>query len=209
MANITTIGSDLLVQGNFYCSGNLPEQPRSRLQQDALASFPVKLTDFRVWDAFQTVLPGTSASDDLGLYGGTWATSSPAIKTYDVKAAGALNLYARVLMQLPECYDAGQTVQIRAKAGMVTTVADVSCTLDFVVYESDKFAGIGSDLCATAATTINSLTQADKDFTITATGLTAGDILDVRMHVAVNDAASATAVIAQIGAVELLCDIRG
>ena len=182
---------------------------RSKLEQNTLRSFPINMTDWRVHDALQTVLPGTSASDDLGLYGGTFGSSGPLIRTYDVKAAGAVTLYARALVRLPAEYDPGETVSIRAKAGMVTTVADTTATIDFQIYASDKQGGVGSDLCTTSAASINSLTFANKDFSITATALSPGDWLDVRVTVAVNDAATGTAVIAAIGAIELLCDIRG
>lgn len=182
---------------------------RTKLALESLAVFPVNLTDFRVFDAFHTNLPGTSADDDLGLYGGAFATNSPQIKTYDVKAAGAVTLKARALIRLPVEYDSAETVVLRLHAGMETTVASVSATVAVAAYEVNKEGGISADLCATAAQSINSLTKADKDFTITATDLVAGDVLDVQITVAVNDAATGTAVIAAIGAVQLLCDIRG
>ncbi len=92
---------------------------------------------------------------------------------------------------------------------MQTTVADVAATLDVEALESDGDGGVGSDLVTTVAQDINSLTLSDNDFTIDASALAPGDMLDVRIAVTVNDAASATAVIAAIGAVSLLCDIRG
>lgn len=182
---------------------------RSKLAQDPLASYQVPWTSFRVWNAYHTNLPGTPLADDLGLVGGTFGTDSPSLQTEDLKAAGATTSYARFAVQLPPEYDDGQTVVLRLHAGMLTTVADTSATVDVEAYKSDSEAGIGADLCATSATTINSLTPADKDFTITPTSLAAGDWLDVRVAVAVNDGATATAVKAIIGSVELLCDIRG
>jgi hypothetical protein len=182
---------------------------RTKLAQETLTKYPIKLTDFRVHDAMQTVLPNPSANDDLGLYGGTFGTDSPMLKTYDVKAAGAVTLYARVLVELPAEYDDAETVEIRIHAEMQTTVADTTATVDVECYESDKEGGISADLCATAAQSINSLVDDDYDFTITATDLVSGDVLDIRIAVAVNDAATGTAVVAAIGSVELLCDIRG
>lgn len=182
---------------------------RSKLEQNTLVAFPVPFENLRVHDAMQTVLPGTSASDDLGLYGGTFGTSQPLVRTYDVKAAGAQALYARCLIPLPAEYDAGETITLRVYAGMVTTVADTSCTIDVQAYQVDKDNSISSDLCATAAQSMNSLTFAAKDFTITPTTLSRGDLLDVRFAVAVNDAATGTAVIAAIAGIDLLCDIRG
>lgn len=182
---------------------------RSKLAQDTLKAFDVKLTDFRVWDAMQTPLPGTSATDDLGLYGNTFATASPLVRTYDVKAAGAQTLRARVLIPLPIEYDAGETVTLRLFSGMITTIADVSATIDVEAYESGGDTTISADLCTTAAQSINSLTFANKDFTITPAGLTGGDLLDVRVTIAVNDAATVGAVIAGFGKAQLLADVRG
>lgn len=182
---------------------------RTKLALDSLAIFPVDLAVLRVHDAFQTTLPGTSAADDLGVYGGTFGTSSPSIKTYDVKALGALSIRARWVQELPAEYEAAATVNIRCRGGMVTTIADVSCTVDIEAYRLDEDGAVGSDLCAIAAQSINSLAKANKDFTITATTLGPSDRLDVRVTVAVNDAATATAVIAELSRIALMCDIRG
>lgn len=182
---------------------------RSKLQLESLAEYPVKLTDFRVWDALQTNLPGTSSSDDLGLIGGTFGSASPVLQTYDVKAAGAVTLRARTTINLPVEFGSAETVNIRVRGGMTTTVADNSATVDIEAYKIDEFGGISADLCATAAQTINSLTSADKDFVISSSTLSAGDQLDVRVSVAVNDAATGTAVKATLGKVSLLCDVRG
>ena len=181
----------------------------SILKQDALAIFPVLLTGLRVWDAFQTNLSGTAATDDLALIGGTFGTSPPVISAGDLKAAGATSRYARLQIVLPECYDAGETITLALYAGMVTTIADTSCTIDVQCYKLDKAAGIGSDLCATAAMTMNSLVLAAKSFTITPSGLVAGDVFDVRIAIACTDAATGTAVTPTIAAIDLLCDIRG
>lgn len=210
MTLATRIEGDLRVAGDLTVDGAMPTIARSSLVQDPNSVFAVPMTSLRVWDAIGTNLPGSAANDDLGLDGGTWATNSPCITTGDVKAVSTLaNRYARFQFALPAEYDAGQTVTLRLHAGMKTTVADQSCTVDAVVYKSDKEAGIGADICATAAQSINSLTDANYDFVITPTGLTAGDVLDIRLDVAYHDDATATAVIAQIGAIELLCDIKG
>lgn len=181
----------------------------SILKQDALAIFPVNMMDLRVWDAIQTNLPGTAATDDLALIGTTFGSTAPRITAGDCKALGATTRYARFMVELPECYEAGETVTLSLSAGVVTTVASVSCTVDVECYKIDKIGGIGSDLCTTSATTINSLVFAAKSFTITSSGLVAGDVLDIRLTIAVNDAATATAVTPTIAAVDLLCDIKG
>ena len=181
----------------------------SILKQDALAIFPVRLTGLRVWDAIHTNLPGTAATDDLALIGTTFGTTAPVVSAGDCKALGATSRYARFMTELPECYEAGETVTLSLSAGMVTTVASSSCTVDVECYKIDKITGISSDLCTTAATTINSLVFAAKSFTITSSALTAGDVLDIRLTIACNDAATGTAVTPTIAGIDLLCDIKG
>lgn len=197
------------IQGNANFAGTVTGIDRASLEMDDDQPYKIPLTAWRVWDAMQTNLPGTPASDDLGLVGGTFGTASPAIQTGDLKAAGSTTRYARCQFVLPPEYVAGQSVTIRAHAGMVTTVSDGSATIDFQAYRSDDEAGIGADLVATAATTINSLTAADKDFAVTATTLNPGDTIDIRMSVTVADAATVTAVVGSVGGVELLLDIKG
>jgi len=203
------IEGDLRVAGDLFVDKDIPDIPRSSLTQDVLAEFSVPFTECRVHDAITTLLPSAGATDDLGLYGGTFGTNSPKLSTGDLKAAGATTRYARFQVVLPAEYDAAQTLKLRASAGMETTVADNTATVDFEVYKSDREAGVGSDLCTTAAQSCNSLTFADKDFTIDPTGLAAGDVLDVRVALAVNDAATGTVVQATIGEIQLLADIKG
>ena len=207
----STVVEDLRVSGVITIKENgVAAQTRATiLKQDALAIFPVNMMSLRVWDAIQTNLPGTPAADDLGLIGTTFGSTAPKVTAGDCKALGATTRYARFMVELPECYEAGETVTLSLSAGMETTVASVSCTLDVECYEIDKIGGIGSDLCATAAQSINSITFASKLFTITSSGLTAGDVLDIRLTIAVNDAATVTAVTPTIAGIDLLCDIKG
>jgi hypothetical protein len=111
---------------------------------------------------------------------------------------------------MPAEYVEGQSVELRIHAGMLTTVADQSCTVDVEVYKSDEDETSTGDLCADAAVTdnMNSLVFADIDFTITPTTLSPGDLLDVKITVTIDDDATATVVKGCIGSVQLLCDTR-
>lgn len=212
MANPTSFPGDIIVPGSIRLGGSLsPAVAKgSILSMAELQPFPIPLTDWRVWDALQTGLPGTPSSDDLALIGGTFGTATPSIRTEDLKAAGATNKRARFLIQLPWEYVAGESVTLRFKAGMITTVATPTATLDCEAYklQEDPDDAIGSDLVSTAATTMNSTTFANIDFVITPTSLSPGDILDVRVTIAINDGATATAVIGGITSAKLLCDVR-
>lgn len=206
-----SLPGDLIVPGSLRVGSVSPPIAKANILALAeLQAFPIPLTDLRVWDALQTLLPGTPATDDLGLVGGTFGTATPSIRTEDLKAAGATNKRARFLVQLPWEYQAGESVTIRFKAGMITTVAGTSATIDIEAYklQDDPDDAIGSDLVSTSATSMNSLTFANIDFVITPTSLSAGDILDVRLTIAVNDGASATAVIGGVTSAKLLCDVR-
>lgn len=159
---------------------------------------------------FLVELWGTPAAS-LEYVGGTHGTNAPSLQTPDFGGnAAATAYYARAEIPLPWEYEAGQTVQIRVHAGMLTTVADQSATVDLEVYKSDEDSTSTGDLCATAATSdnMNSLVFADIDFTITPTTLSPGDLLDVRITVTVDDDGDAGVMKGCIGSVQLLCDVR-
>lgn len=157
MATAAQFPGDVLVLGNLQYTGSLlPGVARSGLTQDTSQSYWLPWDGFRVWDAVATNLPATPASDDLGLIGGTWGTGVPSIQTGDLKAAGSTTRYARCQFQLPPEYVTGTGIVLRLHAGMITTIAGTAATVDVEVYKSGKeFLVSGSDLCATAATSIN------------------------------------------------------
>lgn len=182
---------------------------RTKLAQRPLAEVGIPLTELRTWDALATNLPGTPAADDLGLVTGAWGTDAPYVGTGDLKAAGATTRRAGFFVTLPPDYEAAETVQMRVIAGMVTTVSDTSATVDLEIWRLDEDGTLGSaDLVATSAQSINSLIADDFDFDVTSTDLLPGDVLYCRLSVAVNDAATLTAVIAAVYQMFLLADLR-
>lgn len=207
----TRIEDAAVFSSTITCSSSaITAQGRSTiLVQDDNKRFPIRLTDFRIWDAVQTPLTGTAGTDDLALVGGTWGTNPMRIQAGDLKAAGATTRYARAEVVVPECYVAAQTLTINLYGYMTTTVADNSCTVDIEAYRRDKSGGISADLCTTLAQSINSLTAAEKTFVITETTFGPGDVLEIRIAIACNDAATATAVTPTLSAVDLVCDIKG
>lgn len=209
MAQPNLITSDTLFQANFGVTGTLTTPwTQSQIKQRDAKEYVVPLTDLRVWDAFQTNLPGTAATDDLALIGGTFGTASPTVRSSDADNT-TIQQFARFIYSLPYEYVAGQTITLRIHAGVNTSVASASATVDVVAHRMDSTAGIGSDLCSTAAQSINSTTNANKDFTITPATLGPGDAIDVRVVIAITDTATATAVIGEIGSLTFLCDVQG
>lgn len=201
----------ITVQGNLTVTGRYKPgiDPAQDILQRDLQPYVIPLTAFVVHDAPQTKLPGTPATDDLGLVGTTFGTDAIHVSAGDLGAAGATTRRMRVKWALPPEYVAGQTVVIRISAGMDTTAADTSCTVDVEAHKSDDEQGVGADLCADAAQSMNSTTFADIDFEITPTTLGPGDELDIRISIVCTDAATGPEVEPVIGKVTLLCDTKG
>ena len=94
---MASVFDDIRISGTLTIGETgLSAQTRiSILRQDALAIFPVTLTDLRIWDAIQTNLTGTANTDDLAIVGTTFGTTAPVINAGDCKALGATTRYAR------------------------------------------------------------------------------------------------------------------
>jgi hypothetical protein len=201
-----TLRCDSLVVGSTIS----PARPRTEQSQYTSQIVGVPLDDWFISDT-GAHLPTAAAGTQLAHIPGTYGTGCPTLQAGDLKAAGATTRRARRQIPLPIEYVAAGAVSIQLSAGMTTHVADVSCTVQVEAYKVDKTTGLitGSQLVTTSATTINSLTFATIAFALTATTLNPGDWLDVRVSVACNDAASVTAVIPTIAAVDLLCTTQG
>lgn len=188
-------------------SGTLPPLDRTNLTQELLAAYPIPWTYWRVWNAMQTNLPGAAADDDLGLIGGTWASATPMIQSSNPTGAAVLQ-YARAQFPLSPEYDPGQRVYFRMRA-KIAEVCGTKSQLDVAVFESDKEAGLGSDLSATLGPYTLTTSYDNYDFVLTPTGLVPGDMLDIRIKVDLDDTGAHADGIVSIGYTAILCDIRG
>lgn len=188
----------------------LPPIYRSEIAQETLQKYAMPLTSMRVHDAMATVLTGTANNDDMGLITGTPGTDAPTLQGVDFGGTTSDEMCA-FEFSLPVEYDAGNTITIRVRATITTTVADDACTVDVEAWKKDDDGAVGSDLCTTSLQSINGTADspANYDFTITPTGLAAGDELIVRISFAGNDAGDAGVMIPEISKVSVLLDIRG
>lgn len=200
-----TSGSALISNGTKLA---LDAIDRASMTQEPAVVCPVPLTSMRVWDALSSLLPASAANDDMGHVTGTPGTDSPTLQGVDF-GGGSTDEKCAFILTLPPEYDPGETITIRLNAGMLTTVSDGTATVDVQCYKFDRAGLAGSDLCATAAQSINSLTLANKDFTITPTGLAPGDQLAVVLAFGGSDTGNLGVMIPVIGAVEVLLDIKG
>ena len=208
MATSTQQG-DFHIAGNLTVSGSKPEMQRSDLETNTLQKYLIKPTDWFVHDAIHTALTATSSADDLAVDGEAFGTAVPYITTGDIMGVSTTRR-ARTLFSLPPEYVNGSSVTIRAHSGMTTTIATGLCTIDFEVYlAGNEKVKSGSDLVTTAATDMNSLTFADRDFSVTSTGLVRGNWLDIRMSLTFVDTAVSGDHICDVGEVNVLLSIQG
>lgn len=119
-------------------------------------------------------------------------------------------VYAQV--SLPPEYKAGGAITVRLPCTIVKTGAavDNGSTIDLNVYKQTNGA-VGSDLCATAAQTFAAVdTWYNKAFTVTPTGLVAGDVLNLVITSSVVDSeAGAGTLRLNLDVPQLLLDIQG
>lgn len=187
-ALVADSNSDLTGLRNLTITGTLSA---ATLAFSGSQTFPIPQESLRVWDAIATLPVTSGANDDLALVYNTLGTAAPSVESGDSKAASTTRRIG-FTFRVPPQYTAGDTVTLRLNAGMKTTVSDGTATIDAEVY---RMAAPTVDVCATNAQSINSLTAANKDFTITPTNVVPGDVLDVRITIAIVDSATVTAVI--------------
>lgn len=172
-----------------------------------LQAYPVPITACRVHDAMSTVLPAAAANDDMGVTTGTPGTNAPTLRGVDFGGAST-DEKCGFQFVLPQAYRDGETITLRCHAGMLTTVSDGTATLDVECWKDDGDGTVSSDICATAAQSINSTTLANYDFTITPTDLVGGDVLNIRLSFGGSDTGNAGVMIPTITAITMLLDIN-
>lgn len=192
------------------CSDNM-DLARSQQIQEVLVEYVVNPLLCRVHDSLHTLLGATAGSpsaDDMALITGTPGTDAPTLQGVDFGGTSTDEKCA-FLFVLPAEYDEGQSITVRIRAAMLTTVSDGTATVDVECWKADDNGAVGSDICATAAQSINSLTPANKDFVITPSGLEVGDVLIIRVSFGGSDTGNAGVMIPEISKISLLLDIRG
>ncbi len=180
---------------------------RSELGQDDAQPYPILMEDWYIFDSTTHAPLGATAisADDLIFTYGAVGTAEPVLKATDFGATTTTQK-ARVRFTLPPEYVAGETITLRANAGMLTTVSHQTAQIDFNVYRA---AAPTVDICFTSIQSINSLTAANKDFVITPTSCVPGDILDILMTVTGTDDTDAGVMVPVVNSVALLLDVKG
>lgn len=142
------------------------------------------LNEAKKFDAWKDDLADAAAAGSLGLADTPGSVLKNTASNNNTQDDACVFLYT-----LPPSYVAGSTVTVRIRAKKDTTAGTVSDTVDLQA----KLVGdtLGSDICTTAAQAVTT-SYANKDFTVTPTGLVAGDVLALEVHGLSNDTGGAT-----------------
>ena len=178
---------------------------RARMIQDDLKPYPIALSTFMAVDGAAMAVSEDSSDLYRSVSGNihTLLGRTPASAT---EAAAAVTQFA-----LPAEYVSGETITVRIKSQFINGSGADSSRDSFTDLEVFKQAAgaIGSDICATN----NQSPTADDtyetfNFTVTPTGLVAGDILNLLITLScVGDDGNPTQL--QLGEVIVLCDVKG
>jgi hypothetical protein len=181
----------------FGISGSVD---RADLAEDALAVYGINLYDIRAAD-----LAPLGDSESAGDHFYDLSSEVVILRGEEAISETEASVSCFTFTLPPEYVAAGDVkVRINSKVAGLGTLG--TCTVDIEAYEQADGA-VGSDICATVAQAITG-TYANDDFTITATGLVAGDTLTIKITTSVQETAG-TAIEANIDKVALLLDIKG
>lgn len=152
--------------------------------------FPISMDNWKVHDALLTPLGLTALSaDDLIFTPGSYGTTSPLLKGSDVGGT-SVTQYGRKLVPVSERYVPGGAMSLVVTAYM----QHVSDDSDNTVVAADVYRTAAPSVAVYSAiigTTINSVTPAAHTAVFTPTNIVPGDVLDIRIYTAVNDAGDA------------------
>lgn len=138
-------------------------------------------TQFRLHTGLQTLLGGTPAVDDIGLVATAFGTAA-VLQSLTADEADDDN-FARILWAVPADYVAGTDITVTSVVAEVE-VAGASADLDL---EARRTSDISTELQGSAATSV--LGGATVVQTITGTNIVAGEVLDLRFNLDIDNTA--------------------
>jgi hypothetical protein len=179
-----------------------------QLAQRTNALVGIPLTQCRIASNLALNLPAAASGSDLGLVTGVAGTSFPIVTAGGVKnTSGSRSL--GFLFNVPPNFDVGESLTLRLRAGMQTTIASGSCTATVAVYRSNGDGASSANLYTGSPLSMNGLAPANIDFVLQSSGSTPGHAMHCVVTIAYSDVATATAVIPAIFGITLLADLRG
>lgn len=193
-------------QGNVLPVATANAWPRANMVQEDAIPYLIPLTALRWADGLIPDTTGAAGKPKLVM--GGYGSGTGIFQGEDAQAATKTEtLYFDYTLK--ECYVAGQTVTVSfsARFNDAGTNTESPKTIDCEAYEVAEAGTAGSDICATAIQTLTA-SMASYAFTITPTGLAAGDLLRIFVQTAL--AGNSNGVLKmELGGATVKLDIKG
>ena len=207
VGNGTTVAS-VAVSGDVTLNSNgtvtIADLARAKLATET-KRYGVPLPTFVKFDALKDALPDAPDGTYLGLGDGALAKVT-GTTTNSNGTASADEWLAATFVLPAEYVDAGTiTLRVRAK---VSVARQVSATVDAVVQQKEEDGGQGGDLVTTAPQSLTT-SYANYDFTVTPTGLVAGDVLHLQGGLATDDTGGGSDGYPLATQVSVFCQVKG
>lgn len=172
------------------------------------ASFSMKILLASIQNNDGTAMDATGAAGKFKIVDGGQGTGGRTLVSENANNNTKTDKCVTVF-QLPLEYVAGSAITLRVRAKFTQGGnAPVTKTIDAECYKLDQDGAVGSDLCATAVQTLTSA-FASYDFTITPTGLVAGDRFQIYLVGAISEAGAGGNNNISIGSVSLNTTLQG
>ncbi len=182
-----------------YVDGGLG---RANLIEDELAAYGIPVNQIMAADGAPLAVAETAGDHFLNL-----GTNLIMLRGEEANNETEASV-SYVQFVLPPEYVAAGDVKVRLRCKIDGAGTNNGSTIDISAYEQADGA-VGGDLCTTAAETFAAKTTwYSKDFTITATGLVAGDILVIKITSSVTENAAA-ALAFYADPPKILLDVKG
>lgn len=154
-------------------------------------TFYIPLTEFRIHDSLIALPPTTGAVDDIGFVDGTPGSSRSYL---EIVTAADLNETSRTrcFATVPSHYPAGATLTVNMEVTETTAPTDTAL-IDLLVVRLQNT----TDINPVAAQDITGASTTTISFALTSTAIVPGDVLDIRITVAVDDATTGTGTAAE------------
>lgn len=179
---------------------------RANSRQEALVRYQQSLAGMRNGDG--TVMDETGGTGKWKIVAGGWGSGTLTLETEAVQNTTDNADLSREFV-LPAEYDPGQDIKVVVNAKFVNSGGTtLTHTIDVEVYKLGDDGTVGSDLNTVSAQTLTA-SAADYTFTITPTGLVAGDRLRLLVRGTVTEAGNTGTLKAVIGSAEFQLDIKG
>lgn len=179
---------------------------RVKLTQEDAAAYPVSLMQCRSNTGL--ALTATEGAGIPSILGGGIGTGGLQIAGEVANNETETTTFSFEFALPPE-YVSGETVTLRLRSSVAGAgTLGATKTIDVECYELGADGTVGSDLCATAAGTLVDDVNTTFDFTITPTGLAAGDRLQVFVQTSILETATAD-LQAFVNYIAFLLDVKG